>query len=93
MIAVYQILNGCIDVQPNQFFERATSTVTRGHGMKLLKPQAGSRVRTNSLAVRAVNDWNALPSSVVLSNSLNQFKSRLDKHWGVVSNTIPVQDQ
>ena len=93
MIAVYQILNGCIDVQPNQFFKSATSAVTRGHGMKLLKPQATSRVGRNSLAVRAVNDWNALPSSVVLSSSLNQFKSRLDKHWGAVSHTIPDQDQ
>ena len=71
MIAVYQILNGSIDVQPNQFFEPATSAVTRGHGMKLLKPQATSRVRRNSFAVRVINDWNALPSSVVLSNSIS----------------------
>ena len=44
MIAVYQILNGGIDVQWNQFFRPAASTVTRGHEMKLLKPQATSRV-------------------------------------------------
>ena len=28
-----------------------------------------------------VNNWNSLPSSVVLSNSANCFKSRLNDAW------------
>ena len=93
MIAVYQIMSGLVSVQRDQLFEPAVSATTRGHGLKLRKPQAVSRVRRNALAVRSVNDWNALPPSVVLSATLNQFKSRLDSHWGDVSYAIPDQDQ
>ena len=93
MIAVFQILHGGIDVRSDQFFEPAASAITRGHGMKLRKPQATSRVRRNTLAVRAINDWNALPPAIVLSASLNQFKTGLDKHWGDDAFTIPDQDQ
>ena len=93
MITIFQILSGGVNIQPDRFFEPAVSTITRGHGLKLRKPNATSRVRRNVLSVRAINDWNALPPSVVLSTTLNQFKSRLDNHWGDVSFTIPVQDQ
>ena len=30
---------------------------------------------------RAMDDWNSLPSSVLLSNSVNCFKSRLNDAW------------
>ena len=93
MIAIFQILNGGTDVRPDQFFEPAVMATTRGHERKLRKPHATSRVRRNTLQVRAVTDWNALPSSIVLSASLNQFKARLDKHWGDACFTIPDQDQ
>ena len=92
MIAVYQILTGGVNMQADQFFEPATSTTTRGHHLKLRKPQASTRVRRNTISVRTINDWNALPPSVVLSTSLNQFKSRLDSHWADVSYIIPDQD-
>ena len=93
MIAAFQILHGGINVRSDQFFEPAASAITRGHGMKLRKPQTTSRVRRNTLAVRAINDWNALTPAIVLSASLNQFKSGLDKHWGDDAFTIPDQDQ
>ena len=93
MIAVYQVMQGMVNIRLDQFFEPAVSAVTRGHTMKLRKPQAVSRVRRNTLSVRAINDWNGLPPSVVLSATLNQFKSRLDKHWGEASFFIPDQDQ
>ena len=92
MIAIFQILRGDINVQPDQFFEQAELAITRGHTMKLRKPQASSRVRRNALAVRAINDWNSLPPSVVLSASLNKFKACLDKHWGGMSFSIPDTD-
>ena len=25
--------------------------------------------------------WNSLPDSVVMADTVNQFKNRLDKHW------------
>ena len=30
---------------------------------------------------RALNNWNSLPNHVVLSDTVNMFKSRLDKFW------------
>ena len=30
---------------------------------------------------RVVNAWNSLPDHVVLSETINTFKSRLDKFW------------
>ena len=67
-------------------------TTTRGHGWKLAKPQAASRVRRNALCVRAINDWNALPRHVVLAETLTQFKSRLDQHWQTIHYSVPTQD-
>ena len=37
--------------------------------------------RSSSCSQRAVNDWNALPQSVVDASSVNSFKNRLDKYW------------
>ena len=81
MIAMYQILNGGMNVSPDTFFIPAQTVCTRGHTKKLWKPQAHSRVRRHTLAARAVNDWNDLPPSVVQATSVNQFKARLDEHW------------
>jgi len=36
-------------------------------------------LRSNSK--QTVNIWNSLPDSVVDADTLNIFKSRLDKHW------------
>jgi len=30
---------------------------------------------------RSLNNWNSLPNHVVLSDTVNMFKSRLDKFW------------
>ena len=89
MIALYQILTGGLDVRPEKFVELAPGPGTRGHTMKLRKPQAQSRVKRNTLPVRAINDWNSLPPSVVLAPSVNLFKARLDEHWYRITHTIP----
>ena len=88
MIAMYQVFNGGMDIQPDEFFSLAPSVGTRGHSMKLRKPQAHSRVRRCTFAVRAINDWNGLPPSVILAPSLNQFKAQIDNHWNRLLYTI-----
>ena len=92
MIMVYQMLHGGVDLQPDDFFSPAVMTTTRGHPWKPDKPRATSRIRRNTFSVRVVNDWNALPLRVVASETLNQFKSRLDTHWAHLLFTIPQQD-
>ena len=85
MIKTYQILHAELDLQSDSFFTPARYSRTRGHRLKLSKEQAKSRVRRHCFSVRVINDWNALPSEVVLASSLNQFKSRLGPilpRWG-----------
>ena len=60
----------------------AGDTATRGHSLKIYKLRANARVKANTWGVRVVNDWNALPESVVESESINIFKSRLEYVWG-----------
>ena len=58
-----------------------SDSYTRGHPFKLKKTR-GNMVRHISIfSYCTVNDWNSLPSSVVLSNSVNCFKSWLNDAW------------
>ena len=92
MIAVYQILHGGIDLDAQDFFNTEVVRDTRGHSWRLVKPRAVSRIRRNAFSVRVVNDWNGLPSEVVASVTLNQFKNRLDTHWASIAHDIPNAD-
>jgi len=38
-------------------------------------------IRKCSFYYRVVNVWNSLPDYVVEADSVNSFKSRLDKYW------------
>jgi len=92
MITVYQVLRQGVDVDAPKFFSTATSSTTRGHQLKLLKPRAVSRVRRNAFSVRVINEWNALPPSVIDAPSINAFKARLDRHWVHEMYTIHIND-
>ena len=81
MIQTYKILHNIDDFDPNLLLKRDQSSRTRGHNLKLLKPTVRLDSRKYSFSVRVINDWNKLPSEVVMAESLNCFKNRLDKHW------------
>ena len=92
MITVYQVLHQGVDVNAAKFFTPAAASITRGHQWKLAKPRAVSRVRRNVLSVRVINEWNALPPSVIAAPSVNAFKARLDKHWADSKFTTHIND-
>ena len=92
MIAVYQLLHGGLDLDPQDFFNTTLARDTRGHPWRLVKPRAVSRIRRNAFSIRVVNDWNSLPPEVVASETVNQFKNRLDSHWKNTAYTIPHVD-
>lgn len=92
MIRVYQLFNGGVDQDFQQFFTLDHNTRTRGHKWKILKPLATSRVRRNAFAIRVVSDWNGLPSSVVEASSVNHFKNKLDTHWAHLRHFVPHED-
>ena len=81
MVFMYQLFNGGIDANPEAYFVLAGRRLTRGHPFKILKQRAVCRVRRSAFSIRSVNDWNALPESVVRSASVNTFKASLDAHW------------
>ena len=53
----------------------------RGNMYKLIKPQTSKSVHLNSFSNRAINTWNVLPNCVMCADSVNAFKSKLDKEW------------
>ena len=55
---------------------------TRGGNHRLVKQLTKLDSRANFLSNRVVNEWNKLPTEVVESKSVNQFKNRLDKFKG-----------
>ena len=54
---------------------------TCGHPLKLKKIRDNTVRHISILSYRTADDWNSLPSSVVLSNSVNCFKSGLNNTW------------
>lgn len=77
LIEVYKHTHGFYSVNQD-LLHRDTSGVTRGHNFKLYKQRCSLSLRQNFFSFRVVDRWNALPSSVVDSPSLQTFKNRLD---------------
>ena len=57
------------------------SYITRGHDLRLHKSRAKYDLRKYFFSNRVVNIWNFLPGHVVNADTVNCFKSRLDKFW------------
>ena len=82
LIETYKLLNGIDKVDTGTFFHMRNQERMRGHHyLALEKPSCNLDVRKFSFSHRIVNEWNALPQSVVESVSLEVFKRRLDKHF------------
>ena len=61
------------------FFQFARARDTRGHTFQLFKTRSNFTVRQAFFSQRIVNDWNNLPVYVVVTDSVNMFKSELGK--------------
>lgn len=84
LIQVYRLFSGIDKVSPEHFFsiqEDLTRPFTRGHSRKLFKGRYFRRLRKDSFAFRVVNPWNSLNEHIVMSPTLNMFKSRLNDHY------------
>ena len=49
--------------------------------MSIFEGYGAFNIRANSFRSRVIDDWNSLPEYAVLAASVNNFKSRLNKHW------------
>ena len=83
LIKVYRILGGIDEIDYKHFFELVTDSThinhqLRGHPRKICKARYNKQIMKNSCSHRVVNTWNKLSNHVVMSPSLNAFKSRLN---------------
>ena len=82
MIQVFKLIHKIDDFDYWELFKITVSNhEIRGHIYKLQKLRSYKSIRQNSFAYRIVNSWNTLPSDIVTSKSVNEFKSKLDNHW------------
>ena len=81
MLQTYKIIYKLDDLDPDLLFNMAEGSITRGHPLKLFKPRARLDIRKFSFSNRVIDEWNSLPEDVVLAESLNSFKIKLDKIW------------
>jgi len=54
---------------------------TRGNSRKLLVKRCHYDLRKYFFSNGIINIWNSLPDSVVMADTVSQFKHRLDKYW------------
>ena len=54
---------------------------TGGNKYKLLNKSFYYGIRWYSCTARAINTCNSLPNNIVDAESINIFKTRLDKYW------------
>ena len=82
MIEVFKMVHKYYNVCAAVKLNFNTLSTTRGNKYKLQKSASHYNLRKFSFCSRVVNIiWNSLPDSVVCADTLNTFKSRLDKHW------------
>ena len=62
MIETYKYQHNVYDID-NEWLKPETSTVTRGHTRKLIKPRCNSTLRLHCSSYRFVNHWNSLPEN------------------------------
>ena len=67
--------NNCLNT--TTFFTLNTTSITRGHPLRISVPIARLNVRQHFFAHRVVPIWNSLPTDIVTAPSTNQFKSRI----------------
>jgi len=76
-ITMFKIVHNLIDISPT-YLTPVTSTYNwRGHPLKFQQPATRTDSYLYSFFPSAIKIWNALPDDVILSTTLNQFKSKL----------------
>jgi hypothetical protein len=81
ILQVFRIIKGFDKIDPNFFFKFDRNTITRGHNFKIFKPRTSSRARQHSFSFRVINIWNALSEETVSCETINSFKTKLEKEW------------
>ena len=78
-------MRGYYDIQSELFTPRTQrlrrQTIQfKGHCYSLAKPFSRLDLHKHSLFSRQIHTWNGLPSHIIQSTSLNEFKNLIDLH-------------
>jgi len=81
MIEVFKVIHNYYDTGASVKLNFNPVGSTWGSKFKLRKEMCRYDIRKYSFCYRVVNVWNSLAIYVVEADSVNSFKSRLDKYW------------
>jgi len=85
LIETYKLLTNNEDIDSKQFFQLTEdpSYELRGNNRGIHKTTEPKQKRNKKefLQPRVVDYWNNLPQDIIDADSVNSFKSRLDKFW------------
>ena len=90
LIELFKIYKG-IDKLDFQKFFTINSIPTRGHKCKLVKKSTNKSFRQSFFTNRVIDHWNTLPSCIIDSSSIKEFKHLIDLYFtesGLVFNTV-----
>jgi hypothetical protein len=83
VIMMYRIVHHQVAIDPSNFLQLVT-TRNRGHSSKFLVPHARTHVLKYSFFPRAIRLWNSLPARIIDCQSLDCFKTAINK-TGLIS--------
>ena len=78
LIETFKILKGITNIDYNNLFSLSTNQ-TRTNGLKLELKRYNTTQCGNFITYKIANTWNKLPADAVNSNTVNEFKTKLDK--------------
>ena len=81
MIETYKILSGKYDTNVVPNLKTTGIQATRGNDLGIFKTRFKYDLRKFYFTNSIVYAWNSLPNWIVMANSTNTFKRRLDTHW------------
>ena len=82
LIEVFKIMKGIDGVRREDFFElQSSKSYTRGHSLKITKKFSRLDIRKYTFSQRVVNEWNNLTEDMVTSDTVNQFKAKIQKYF------------
>ena len=79
LIEVFKIMKGFEDLNANDFFI-VNSRHSRGHSLKVYKPNVNTDIGKFRFSYRVINEWNLLDNDIVACSSVNLFKDKIDKY-------------
>ena len=79
MIFMFKIFNNLVNIDHTKMFQKSTENRTRGHTLKLSNHRSNGDIRQYFYCNRVIVPWNNLPSHVIHSENVSQFKRNYDK--------------